>query len=77
MLDARYRIDFRTVAHCVRKRVKGHDLSVRCDINPPSMERIDMKMTVGKSASYRLLSIPVYLAERIADFIDQIQDNSS
>jgi len=56
---------------------KGHDLAVRCDINPPSIERIDMKTTVGKPASYRLLSIPVYLAERIADFIDQIQNHTS
>ena len=56
---------------------KGHDLAVRCDINPPSIERIDMKTTVGRPASYRLLSIPVYLAERIADFIDQMQDHPS
>ena len=56
---------------------KGHDLAVRCDINPPSIERIDMKTTVGRPASYQLLSIPVYLAERIADFIDQMQDHPS
>ena len=56
---------------------KGHDLAVRCDINPPSIERIDMKTTVGRPASYRVLSIPVYLAERIADFIDQMQDHPS
>ena len=53
---------------------KEHDLAVRCDINPPSVEHIHMKSTVGKPASYRLLSVPAYLAERIVDFIDQIQD---
>ncbi len=52
---------------------KGHDLAVRCDINPPSVEDINVKTTVGTPASYRLLSIPVYLIERISDFIDQVQ----
>ena len=51
---------------------KGLILAVRCDTNPPSVEDIRVKTTVGKPASYRLLSMPVYLAERITDFLDQI-----
>jgi len=53
---------------------KGHDFAVRCDINQPSVENLSVRTTLGKPASYRLLSIPVYLIERINDLIDQAQN---
>ncbi len=53
---------------------KGHELAVRCDLNPPSVEDISVKTTTGKPASYRLLSVPVYLAERIPRFIEQADE---
>ena len=54
---------------------KGHDFAVRCDINQPSVENLRVKTTLGNPASYWLLSIPVYLAERINDLTDQAQNH--
>ncbi len=52
---------------------KGHDFAVRCNINQPLVENLRIKTTSGRQVSYRLLSIPVYMTERIHDLIDQAQ----
>lgn len=48
-------------------------LAIRLDANPPSVEDLDIKTTLGKPVKYRLLSIPLYLAERVGALIDEIQ----
>jgi predicted AAA+ superfamily ATPase len=55
---------------------KGLDFAVRCNIYQPSVEDISVKTTVGKPVSYRLLSIPVYLTERIDELMEQGQNIS-
>jgi predicted AAA+ superfamily ATPase len=50
---------------------KHLDFAVRCNINQPSLENIRLKTTLGKPVSYRLLSIPVYLTERLDELIEQ------
>jgi hypothetical protein len=52
---------------------KGYDFAVRCNINQPLVENLKIKTTSGRQVSYRLLSIPVYMTERIHDLIDQAQ----
>ena len=52
---------------------KGHDFAVRCNTNQPLVENLKIKTTSGRQVSYRLLSIPVYMIERIHDLIDQAQ----
>ncbi|MCP4689464.1 MAG: AAA family ATPase, partial [Desulfobacterales bacterium] len=50
---------------------KRLDFAVRCNINPPIVENIHVKTTLGDPVSYKLLSIPVYMAERVDELIDQ------
>ncbi|NCP02407.1 MAG: ATP-binding protein [Deltaproteobacteria bacterium] len=45
---------------------KGLSLAIRFDTNPPSLQTIQVKTTTGKSVKYRLLSLPLYLAEHLA-----------
>ena len=52
---------------------KNLDFAVRCNINLPLLENISVKTTLGKPVSYRLLSIPVYLAERLYELIEQVK----
>ena len=52
-------------------QIKHVDIAVRCNINQPSVEDIRVKTTLGELVSYRLLSIPVYLTERLAGLIEQ------
>ena len=52
---------------------KHLDFAVRCNINRPSVENIRVKTTLGKPVFYRLLSIPVYMAERLDGLIEQVQ----
>lgn len=47
--------------------------AVRFDANPPTVEDLDIKTTLGQPAKYRLLSVPLYLAERLGTLIDEIQ----
>lgn len=54
---------------------KGLDFAVRCNISQPSLKDIRVKTTSGIPVSYRLLSIPVYLTERIGDLIDMAQES--
>ncbi len=52
---------------------KNLSLAVRIDANPPTVEDLDIKTTLGLPVKYRLLSIPLYLAERVGALIDAIQ----
>ncbi|MGB5747808.1 MAG: ATP-binding protein [Desulfobacterales bacterium] len=45
--------------------------AVRININQPSVENIRVKTNQGIPVSYRLLSLPVYLTERLEDLIEQ------
>ena len=54
---------------------KSLDFAVRCNINHSSIEDISVKTTSGESVSYCLLSIPVYLTERIHDLMDIAIEN--
>jgi predicted AAA+ superfamily ATPase len=53
---------------------KGLDFAIRCNINQMSLKDMTVKTTFGIPVSYRLLSIPVYLTERIGDLIDMAQE---
>jgi len=58
----------------VQKRL---DFAVRCNLNQLSLENIRVKTTLGQPVSYRLLSLPVYLIERLDEMIEQAQNISS
>ena len=51
---------------------KNLDLAIRFNMNVPSVEEVSVKTTLGKPVTYRLISIPVYLAEHVAEFIEQL-----
>jgi Holliday junction resolvase-like predicted endonuclease len=55
---------------------KNLDLAVRFDLNPPSIDRIRVKTTLGHPVDYTLLSLPVYLAERLEKLIGQVLENN-
>ncbi len=48
---------------------KNLDLAIRFNINRPVMEDINVKTTLGKPVSYKLISLPLYLAERTCELI--------
>ena len=50
---------------------KRLDFAVRCNLNQLSLENIRVKTTLGQPVSYRLLSLPVYLIERLDEMIEQ------
>jgi len=50
---------------------KRLNFAVRCNTNLPLVENIRVKTTLGKPVSYRLLSIPVYLTERLGELIEE------
>lgn len=50
---------------------KNLDLAVRCNLSLPSIDEIQVKTTLGQPAAYRLLTIPIYMAERLDQLIDQ------
>jgi predicted AAA+ superfamily ATPase len=52
---------------------KRLDFAVRCNISRPSVDNIRVKTTLGKPVSYRLLSIPVYLTERLYGLIEELK----
>ena len=52
---------------------KRLDFAVRCNINRLSVDNIRVKTTLGKPVSYRLLSIPVYLTERLYELMEQLK----
>ena len=51
---------------------KRLNFAVRFNINQPSLENIKVKTTLGKPVSYRLLSLPIYLTERLDDLISSV-----
>ncbi len=53
---------------------KRLNFAVRFNINQPSLENIRVKTTLAKPVSYRLLSLPVYLTERLDELIEQAQN---
>jgi uncharacterized protein len=48
-------------------------LAVRVNANPSLIEDISVRTTLGQDVKYRLLSIPLYLAEGISNLIDQVK----
>jgi hypothetical protein len=50
---------------------KRLNFAARFNINQPAVENIKVKTTLGKPLSYRLLSLPVYLTERLYELIEQ------
>lgn len=48
---------------------KNLNLAVRFNTNMPIQEDMEVKTTLGTPVSYKLLSMPIYLVERIYDFI--------
>lgn len=54
---------------------KGLDFAARCNLNLPAVEHIHVKTTLGAPVSYKLLSIPLYMAERLDELIDQAEDS--
>lgn len=55
---------------------KNLDFAVRFNINQPLFENLSVKTTLGKPVSYKFLSLPVYLAERLNGLIEQAQNIS-
>lgn len=58
---------------------KNAPLAVRFDSDPPSRQTIStsvQKSTGRAEVSYRLLSLPLYLVERLADMVRQASDES-
>ncbi|MGD8210599.1 MAG: hypothetical protein PVF32_12115, partial [Desulfobacterales bacterium] len=54
---------------------KQLDFAVRCNLNQPLLENISVKTTLGQSVSYRLLSMPLYLTERLDGLIEHSLKN--
>jgi len=50
---------------------KRFDIAVRCNSYQPSVKDISVKTTLGHPVSYRLLSLPAYLTERLHEFIEE------
>lgn len=49
---------------------KQRSLALRIDRNPPSVQTVDVKTTVGHEVRYRLLGIPGYLLFRAKELIE-------
>jgi predicted AAA+ superfamily ATPase len=49
---------------------KDLSLAVRCNLNLPVTENIQVKTTLGQPVAYRLLSVPLYLTEALPRLID-------
>jgi len=49
------------------------NLAVRLNANPASVEDISVRTTLGQEVKYRLISIPLYLAETISSLLDQVK----
>ena len=50
---------------------KHLDFAVRCNTNLPSVENLKVKTTLGQPVAYRLLSIPIYMTERLGELIEE------
>lgn len=51
---------------------KGLELAVRVDVNPPSLQQMDVKTTVGNPARYQLLNLPGYLLFRVRELVEEV-----
>ena len=49
---------------------KSLTLAVRMDRNPPSLQKMQVKTTLGHHACYQLLNLPHYLARRTPSLVD-------
>jgi uncharacterized protein len=54
---------------------KNLDLAVRIDANLPDVSKIAVKTTKGDPVAYTLISIPLYLSERLHPLLDETMDN--
>jgi hypothetical protein len=52
---------------------KSLPLAVRVDRNPPSLQKMEIKTTLGDPVEYQLVNIPNYLAWRIPQLINCLQ----
>ncbi len=50
---------------------KKLDLAVRCNLNRPVVETVQVKTTLGQPVTYRLVSVPIYLAEHLPRLIEK------
>ncbi|HLQ39036.1 MAG TPA: AAA family ATPase [Planctomycetota bacterium] len=50
----------------------GLGLAMRVDANPPSLQELDVKTTLGDQARYRILNLPGYLLWRCAELLTAI-----
>ena len=50
---------------------KHLDFAVRCNTNLPAVENLKVKTTLAQPVAYRLLSIPIYMTERLGELIEQ------
>lgn len=50
---------------------KGHDIAVRLNPNLPVTEDIQVKTTLGEPVTYRMISLPLYLAELVYKILDE------
>lgn len=53
---------------------KNLNLAVRFDLNPPSVDRIRLKTTLGQPVDYTLVSAPVYLAEYLNTLMEPFEN---
>jgi hypothetical protein len=49
---------------------KSLPLAVRVDRNPPSLQKMQVKTTLGDPVGYQLLNLPHYLAWRTPSLVD-------
>ena len=52
--------------------LRGGDLAVRFDLNPPSLQNIATRVDTSdgwRDVKYRLLSLPISLIENVADAV--------
>jgi hypothetical protein len=55
-------------------------LAVRFDSNPPSMQTVSAAIQIGDRAAdvkYRLLSLPLYLVEKVADVVRDLPSEAT
>ena len=52
---------------------KSLTLAVRIDRNPPSLQKMQVKTTLGDPVEYQLLNLPHYLACRIPTIIEALK----
>jgi predicted AAA+ superfamily ATPase len=56
---------------------KGLELAVRSDVNPPSLQDVQVRTTRGDEVSYQLLNLPLYLLWNLAPCVASLRQGSS